>query len=61
MSFLPSSLVALVHRGNAPEFLPLPRRHSAANAFGEGLHRAGAPNSSDFPADLPPAADRVPG
>ncbi|WP_349572014.1 DUF6685 family protein [Azotobacter salinestris] len=58
---MPYARLALLRRSGAPEFLLLPRRHPAANALGEGLRQAGAPDVSDFLAVLPTTVERVPG
>lgn len=58
---MPYARLALLRRSGAPEFLLLPRRHPAANALGEGLYQAGAPDVTGFLAELLPAADSAPG
>jgi len=58
---LPYARLALQRHGGAPEFLLLPRRHPAANALGEGLYQAGAPNVAGFLAGLLPALNEVSG
>lgn len=58
---MPYARLALLRRSGAPEFLLLPRRHPAANALGEGLYQAGAPDVTGFLAGLLPAADSAPG
>ncbi|GAB3393478.1 DUF6685 family protein [Azotobacter armeniacus] len=58
---MPYARLTLLRRSGAPEFLLLPRRHPAANALGEGLYQAGAPDVTGFLAGLLPAADSAPG
>ena len=41
---LPYARLALLRQNGAPEFLLLPRQHAAADALGEGLRLAGAPD-----------------
>lgn len=58
---MPYARLALLRRNGAPEFLLLPRRHPAANALGEGLYQAGAPDMTGFLAGLLPATDSASG
>ncbi len=57
---MPYARLALLRRSGSPEFLLLPRRDPAANALGEGLYLAGAPDVAGFLAGLLPAANRAP-
>ncbi|MBM7060919.1 hypothetical protein JQX08_09395 [Pseudomonas sp. UL073] len=45
---LPYARLSLLQSGGAPEILLLPRRHEDANAFGDGLRQAGAPDVTAF-------------
>lgn len=53
---LPYSRLALKRTSSAPEALLLPRSDALANAMGEGLRLAGAPDLTQFLCSLPRAA-----